>query len=88
MTFHSTLKIFCWHLLCCVSFHITVTLQAVCWKGSNQLKLGEKTAEIWCGELHQLRKFLFFWDQRQLWGKERLYILVRMKSGVETSEYC
>lgn len=66
-TFHSTLKIFCWHLLCCVSPHLTVTLQAVWWKGRNQLKLrGKKNAEIWCGESQQLRKFLFFWDQREL----------------------
>lgn len=51
-------------------------------------KLREKTAETWCGELNQLRKFLFFWDQRELQGKEGLYILVRMESGVETGDYC
>lgn len=48
----------------------------------------KKADEMWCGELHQLRKFLFFCDQQELQGKERLYILVRMESGVETSEYC
>lgn len=43
---------------------------------------------MWCGELHQLRKFLFFSDQQELGAWKRLYILVRMESGVESSEYC
>jgi len=36
------------------------------------LMLGKKAVETWCGELHQLRKFLFFYHQWELQGKERL----------------
>lgn len=52
------------------------------------LMLRNKGAEMWCGDLHQLRKFLFFSDQQQLGARERLYILVRMENRVESSEYC
>lgn len=60
------------------------------WKHCNPLKQGGKgektTAEVWCGDLHQSRKFLFFCNQQALRAKERLYIFVRMERGVNIAE--